>query len=62
MNYAVRVIVAALSAMLIVSTGCGGDDDSASGELVAISDVQQFASDFNRDSGHPRLVLLLSPT
>jgi hypothetical protein len=47
--------------MLVLCTGCGGDD-SASGELVTISDVQQFASDFNGDSGHPRLVLLLSPT
>ena len=61
MNAVVRVIVAAVSAMLVLCTGCGGDD-SASGELVTISDVQQFASDFNGDSGHPRLVLLLSPT
>jgi ABC-type glycerol-3-phosphate transport system substrate-binding protein len=60
----VRLIVALLSAAL-VAAGCAGGDDGptgASDELATISSVQQIARAFNQDSGHPRLVLLLSPT
>jgi hypothetical protein len=60
----VRLIVALLTAAL-VGAGCmGGDDESsdASGALLTISNVQQVARAFDEDAGHPRLVLLLSPT
>jgi hypothetical protein len=60
----VRLIVAFLGAALVLA-GCGGGDDgaaSASGDLVTISNVQQVARAFDEDAGHPRLVLLLSPT
>jgi hypothetical protein len=62
-----RVIVTLLSAILMLAAGCGGDDDSieavgASGELVPLSNVKQFAREFDADKGQPRLVLLLSPT
>ena len=59
-----RLIVAFLGAALLVA-GCGGGDDgsaSASGDLVTITNAQQVARAFNEDTGHPRLVLLLSPT
>jgi hypothetical protein len=61
---AVRLIVALLAAAL-VGAGCmGGEDEpsGASGALVTISNVQQVARAFDEDAGHPRLVLLLSPT
>jgi hypothetical protein len=60
----VRLIVALLTAAL-VGAGCMGGDDGSSGEsgaLVTISNVQQVARAFDEDAGHPRLVLLLSPT
>jgi hypothetical protein len=60
----VRLMVALLTAAL-VGAGCMGGDDGptgASGELETISNVQQVARAFDEDSGHPRLVLLLSPT
>jgi hypothetical protein len=60
----VRLIVALLTTAL-VGAGCMGSDDEpsdASGALVTISNVQQVARAFDEDAGHPRLVLLLSPT
>jgi hypothetical protein len=60
----VHLIVALLTVALL-GAGCGGGDDgsaSASGDLVTITNAQQVASAFNEDAGHPRLVLLLSPT
>lgn len=54
----------ALLTAAVVGAGCAGDDgpSGASGDLVTISNVQQVAHAFDEDSGHPRLVLLLSPT
>jgi hypothetical protein len=60
----VRLIIF-LSAIVIVAAGCGGSDDESaggSGSLATITSVQQVARAFNEDTGHPRLVLLLSPT
>ena len=62
-----RLIMALLSATLVLGAGFGGSDDEpasagASGDLVTISNVDQIAREFNQDAGHPRLVLLLSPT
>jgi hypothetical protein len=61
----VRRVVPLLSAILLAGAGCGGSDDGAaggSGDLVTIANVQQVARSFDADKGHPRLVLLLSPT
>jgi hypothetical protein len=58
-------LIVALLTAAFVGAGCAGGDDEpagASGDLVTISNVQQVARAFNEDSGHPRLVLLLSPT
>jgi hypothetical protein len=60
----VRLIVALVTAAL-VGVGCMGGDEEPSGEsaeLVTVSNIQQIARTFNEDTGHPRLVLLLSPT
>jgi hypothetical protein len=60
----VRLIVALLSVALL-GAACGGSGDApsgASGELATITSVEQFARAFDEGSGHPRLVLLLSPT
>ena len=60
----VRLFLAVLTAAL-VGAGCAGGDDGtagASGALVTISNVQQVARAFDEGAGHPRLVLLLSPT
>jgi hypothetical protein len=60
----VRLILAIVSiGVLVVAAGCGGHGSpSGSGKLETISSVDQFGRAFNDDSGHPRLVLLLSPT
>jgi hypothetical protein len=62
----VRVFLAFVGATVVLGAGCGGDDERAgsggSGDVVTISNVQQFEHAFNEDTGHPRLVLLLSPT
>jgi hypothetical protein len=60
----VRVIVAILAVgVLVVAAGCGSNRSSGgSGRVEPITSVEQFARAFDDDSGHARLVLLLSPT
>ena len=58
-------LVVFLTATLALAAGCGGSDDEpggTSGELVTITSVEQFTGAFDEAAGHPRLVLLLSPT
>jgi hypothetical protein len=42
--------------------GASGHDSGGSDKLVTISDVGQVGAAFNAERGHPRLLLLLSPT
>jgi hypothetical protein len=60
----VRLVLATLLVgVLVVAAGCGGHGSvGGSGELETISSVDQFARAFDDATGHPRLVLLLSPT
>jgi hypothetical protein len=62
-------VIARLGASLLVvaavAAGCGGEgreNAAGTGKLVPITDVRQVGDRFDRDSGRPRLVLLLSPT
>jgi hypothetical protein len=60
----VRVVLATLLlGVLVLAAGCGGHGStSGSGKLETISSVDQFERAFDDAKGHPRLVLLLSPT
>lgn len=44
----------------IASPGPGAS--SASGGVISLTGISTLKSVFNRDNGHPRLVLILSPT
>jgi hypothetical protein len=58
----VRLTLAALL-IGVLAAACGGQGPTGgSGKLEPISSVHQFERAFDDDSGHPRLVLLLSPT
>jgi hypothetical protein len=59
-----RVVLATvLIGVLLASVGCGGHGSSGgSGRLDTIASMDQFERAFDDDAGHPRLVLLLSPT
>ena len=39
-----------------------GEPASPSSVIVDLRDIPQFSELFNKNAGHPRLVLLLSPT
>jgi hypothetical protein len=57
------VLVTVLIGSLLIAAGCGSQRSPvASSRLETISSVDQFARAFDRDTGHARLVLLLSPT
>jgi hypothetical protein len=57
------VLATLLLGVIAVAAGCGGHGSAGgSGKLETISGVDQFDRAFNDGSGHPRLVLLLSPT
>ena len=40
----------------------GPDTASRSGEVSSLNQISTLKSLFNRDNGHPRLVLIFSPT
>jgi hypothetical protein len=60
----VRLVLATLSlGLLVVAAGCGGGGSAdGSGKLETLSSVDRFERAFDGATGHPRLVLLLSPT
>jgi len=55
-----RIVV--LLVLLGAAPGLVAEPSSSSGVIGDLKDVPQFAQLFNKDAGHPRLVLLLSPT
>jgi hypothetical protein len=57
------VLATFLVGVLVLAAACGGHrSPTGSGTLETISSVDQFAREFDGGAGHPRLVLLLSPT
>jgi hypothetical protein len=62
----VRLVLATLSlGLIVVAAGCGGNGSSggsAPGKLETLSSVDRFERAFDNATGHPRVVLLLSPT
>ena len=73
-----RLLTVALLAVLLIVAGIqisnphsylselvGRVGETAAGPDASLTDlhsVDQLRADFNRDAGHPRLILLLSPT
>ena len=60
MNQVRWIIV--LIVLLSAAPGFVAEPGSSSGVIGDLKDVPQFSQLFNKDAGHPRLVLLLSPT
>lgn len=56
-----RILTLALLTAALAA-GCAGRSSDSSEKLVTINDVGQVGAAFNADRGHPRLLLLLSPT
>lgn len=54
--------IVALIVLLSAAPGLAAEPATSSGVIGDLKDVPQFSELFNRDAGHPRLVLLLSPT
>jgi hypothetical protein len=57
-----RVAMAALLASLLLSTCASDRPPTEARTLHDLSNVSQLQAAFNREHGHPRLMLLLSPT
>lgn len=59
---ALRGLFVVLTLLLGLARVPDAEPGSSSSVIGDLKDVPQFAALFNRDAGHPRLVLLLSPT
>jgi hypothetical protein len=59
-----RAWLLAILAILVVTLSCTSERPASerSESLHDLEDVSQLRAAFNRDIGHPRLVVLLSPT
>jgi hypothetical protein len=62
-----RGLLGVLAVVVLASCGGGGEPEASSSpapaaELADVAGVLDLRAAFNRDSGRPRLLLLLSPT
>jgi hypothetical protein len=61
------VVTAAAAGLVLASCspgapGTGPGTSSRSGGVISLTGISTLKSLFNRDNGHPRLVLIFSPT
>ena len=55
-------LIVVLTVLVGPATGLDAEPRVPSSVIGDLKDIQQFSELFNRDAGHLRLVLLLSPT
>ena len=65
--WSARVMTAAAVSLVLASCAqtappAGQGAASRSGEVVSLNQISTLKSLFNRDDGHPRLILIFSPT
>jgi hypothetical protein len=66
-SWSARVMVAAVVGLALASCTqtappAGPGAASRSGAVISLNQISTLKSLFNRDDGHPRLVLIFSPT
>ena len=59
---AAAAVSLALASCAPTAPPAGQGAASRSGEVVSLNQISTLKSLFNRDNGHPRLVLIFSPT
>ena len=66
-SWPARMIAAAIVSLVLASCTqtappVGQGAASRSGSVISLNEISTLKSLFNRDDGHPRLVLIFSPT
>jgi len=59
---AAAVVSLALASCTQIAPPAGQGAASRSGGVISLNEISALKSVFNRDDGHPRLVLIFSPT
>ncbi len=59
---AALVLAACASSLSPGSAATSGHGGSRSGAVITLNNISTLRTLFNRDSGHPRLILIFSPT
>ena len=66
-SWSARVVAAAVLSLALASctqtiSPAGQGAAARSGGVISLNEISTLKSVFNRDNGHPRLVLIFSPT